>query len=165
MQEKVSITQYFSWTLVVFAIVLLATTSIGCVVGDDAKDVSALFALGSKGITYAVIGQTLVISLYVNAVRTIFMSEQLMKNMVPTWRMVWMLLTVFGGVGAFAAVFGWFPVDDAKSWFAYIITFIVCIGASILATVLWSRSLNARVNLKFEEYRQQRRKGSDIEQP
>ncbi|GEM_PF-1945940 len=154
MEERTSLSQFFAWTLMTFAIVILAITPIGMVTGDNAKAASALFSLGSSGLTYQVLVQVFGISFYVNVIRTVFMSEYLLKNMMLMWRIVCMFIGIFAGVGLLAILFGWFPGNDLIAWISYLIAFSVCTAVSILATAIRLRIVNARVERKLEEYKQ-----------
>ena len=155
-ENKTTITAFLTRVLVCFSIVMLFLLVVGPILGDDAQGVSTLFQLGTQGIPYIVVLQALVLSLFTNIIRELFLSNFFFKKTMMLWRTIFMFSSVLIGCGILSILFGWFPANQPGAWLAYILCFGVATGLSSLVMVLKTRYENALVNLKLEEYKKQK---------
>lgn len=132
MEEKRSVFDYLAQVMIVFGFGML-TLNIFCLIfGDSAKDFSAMFGLGNRGIPAEIVFQFLAVSVLVVGARFLFFTDLVIRVM-PIWlRTVCMLTTVVLLIAAFVAAFGWFPVNMWQPW----VMFFVCFGVSFLGSYL-----------------------------
>lgn len=130
MEEKRTIFDYLGQILIVFGFTMLNINLLCLAFGDAAKDISAMFALGSRGVPVEIAFQFLCVSALVVGVRFVFFTDILIKNM-PIWlRTVCMLIVIILIIAAFVAVFQWFPVMMWQPW----AMFFGCFGLSFLGS-------------------------------
>jgi len=53
-------------------------------------------------------------------------------------------------IGIFAAWFGWFPVNEVKSWAMFFVSFFVCCSISVTLSVWKERKENDRMQEALE---------------
>ena len=130
MEEKKTIFDYLAQVMILFGFTMLVLNIFCPVVGNAAKDVSSIFALGSQGISVGIALQFLCVSVLITAVRFVFFTDVIVKRM-PIWlRTVCMLSFVIMIIAAFIILFHWFPVNMWKPW----AMFFVCFGLSFLGS-------------------------------
>lgn len=147
MEEKKTIFGYLAQVLVVFGFAML-TLNIFCLAfGDSAKDFSAMFELGNKGIPINVVFQFLCISVLIVVVRFVFFTDTFIKEM-PIWlRTICMITAIVILIAAFVAVFHWFPVDMWEPW----AMFFLCFGISFAGSYFVMRIKEKAENKQMEE--------------
>lgn len=113
--------------------------------------VSTIFALGKKGISVATSFQFLGVSILVVFFRMLFFTDMVIKKMRIAARTVGMLAAVIIVIAVFAAVFGWFPVDEWKYWLMFFICFGISFVLSLAVTVLKEKAENRQMEKALEE--------------
>lgn len=147
MEEKKTVFGYLAQVLVVFGFAMLMLNIFCLVFGDSAKDFSAMFGLGSKGIPIDIVFQFLCISVLIVGVRFIFFTDAFIKEM-PIWlRTVCMLTVIILLIAAFVAGFHWFPVDMWEPW----AMFFLCFGISFAGSYCVMRMKEKAENKRMEE--------------
>ena len=122
---------------------ILATLTVLC--GEEAKEVSTIFALGEKGIPITTILQFFLTSVLTATINMLFFSDGLIKR-IPLWcRTVGMLLAEVVMIVFFVAVFGWFPMDMWQPWVMFALSFLVCFGVSVAFTILKEKIENQKM--------------------
>ncbi len=130
MEEKRTVFDYLGQILIVFGFTMLIMNLLCLAFGNTAKDISAMFALGNKGVPVETAFQFLCVSALIVGVRFVFFTDILIKNM-PIWmRTVCMLIAIILIIAAFVAVFRWFPVMMWQPW----AMFFACFGLSFLGS-------------------------------
>lgn len=145
MEERKNILDYLAQVFVIFGIMLLAISVICVLTGEEAAEKSTMFRLGSDGIPMETIYQYLLTSICVTGLRFLFFTDVLLKKMSVTGRTVGMLGTVVALIGVFSYAFGWFPVNEAEGWIAFLVCFGICFvisaGVSALKESMENRQL------------------------
>lgn len=157
MEDRKTIFDYLAQVLMIFGFAML-TLNIFCVAfGDAARDISAMFALGNRGVPTEIAFQFLCISALVTAIRFLFFTDTFIKQM-PLWlRTVCMLTAVIIAIAAFITAFGWFPVNMWQPW----AMFFLCFGISFLASWLVMTIREKHENRRMEEALQKLKKQGD----
>lgn len=135
MEERKHLLDYAAQVMLIFGITLLVITVICCTIGDDAQGYSTMFALGNAGIPINTILQYLLSSACVTVLRFLFFTDTLIKKMPVAKRTILMLVSVIVLIGAFAYIFGWFPVDEPKCWIIFLACFGICFVLSAIVSV------------------------------
>lgn len=136
MEERKHILDYLAQIMMVFGITVSLITVICCLVGDDAKEYSTMFVLGSRGVPANTILQYLLSSVCITGFRFLFFTDAIIKKMSIAKRTIAMLGSVIALIGVFAYFFGWFPVDDPKCWLVFFICFGICFAVSAAVSTL-----------------------------
>lgn len=136
MEERKHLLDYLAQIMMVFGITVSLITVICCLVGDDAKEYSTMFVLGSRGVPANTILQYLLSSVCITGFRFLFFTDAIIKKMSIAKRTIAMLGSVIALIGVFAYFFGWFPVDDPKCWLVFFICFGICFAVSAAVSTL-----------------------------
>lgn len=139
MEERKHILDYLSQIILIFGITLLVITAVCFLVGEDAREYSTMFALGSKGIPINTIWQYLMSSACIAGLRFLFLTDSVFKKMSITKRTIGMVISVIALIGVFAYGFGWFPVNEPKYWMIFLVCFGICFVISA-AVSIWKEN-------------------------
>lgn len=154
MEERKHFLTYLEQVFMILGISLLVVTVISAVLGEKAQGYSTMFALGSEGIPLNTVLEYLLSSLCVTALRFVFFTDTLIKRWSMAGRIIGMLAAVIVLVGVYAYVFGWFPVDDPKSWLAFMISFGVCFAISAVLSVRKERMENRQLERALQRMKE-----------
>lgn len=135
LDERKHLLDYLAQVILVFGITLLIIAFICCLTGDDAKEHSTVFALGSAGIPINTIFQYLLSSACITLLRFLFFTDTVIRKMSIAIRTTLMLISVIVLIGIFAYIFGWFPVNEPKCWIIFMICFGICFVISMFVSV------------------------------
>lgn len=124
--------------------------------GEDAKEVSTLFSLGSKGISSEVLLQYMAASVIMTLCRQIIFSDLIFKKMMTLGRTIIMILTVIIVMGIFIAVCGWFPINSTEGWIGFIVCFAICFILCTAFMTLKTKLLSKKYEKMLSEYRKDR---------
>lgn len=130
MEEKKSIFDYLGQILMIFGFTMLTLNVFCLAFGDSAREFSAIFQLGSRGISTGTAFQFLCISTLITGVRFLFFTDTFIKKMPVALRTVCMLTAVVAIIVIFVAAFHWFPTDMWQPW----AMFFLCFGISFLGS-------------------------------
>ena len=132
MEEKKTIFDYLAQVMIIFGFTMLVINIFCLVIGNAAKDVSAIFELGNQGITVGITFQFFCISVLITGVRFVFFTDVIIQKM-PIWlRTIFMLGFIVIIIAVFIIIFNWFPVSMWQPW----VMFFVCFGLSFLGSFL-----------------------------
>lgn len=148
--EKKTIFYYLQHVMIVYGVAVVSQVLFCTLFGEDARGYSSMFALGSEGIPVALLVEFLVLAVMITILRWIFFTDTLIKQCSITVRTVLMFLCVILVVGAEAALFHWFPVDQVKPWCMFLLCFLVCAVASVGITTLMEKSENKKMQEALE---------------
>lgn len=147
MEKKKTVFDFFTQVLTIFGFSMLIMNIFCLVCGDDAKEFSAMFALGGGGIPVQVAFEFLALSAWIVGVRFVFFTTVWIKRM-PVWlRTVCMFAAVLAFTTCFIVAFDWFPVDMWQPW----AMFFSCFGISSLASYLVMAAKEKLENRHMEE--------------
>lgn len=150
MEEKKTVFTYLANAFMIFGVTVLILSVLTVLCGEEAREVSSIFALGGAGITVATILQFFLTSVLTAMINMVFFSDGLIRK-VPLWcRTVCMLLAEVIMVVIFVAVFGWFPMDMWEPWVMFFLSFLVCFGVSVGVTVLKEKMENRKMEEALE---------------
>lgn len=145
MIKKNTIFDFATHIMVIWGIEMLSLCIFCPLFGEHAKDVSSMFALGSAGIPVATLLQYLTLATVITALRWLFFSDKLIKRLSVTLRSAFMLAGTFISTGMSAAIFHWFPVNQAMPWIMFFVCFSICTVVSIFLCVLKEKTENRKL--------------------
>ncbi len=116
--------------MIVFGFSMVVLNLLCLAVGEDAKDFSAMFALGRQGIPASVVFQYLLVSALITGLRFLFFTDWVIKKMSIARRTVGMLASVLVVIVAFITLFHWFPVTMWQPWAAFFLSFGISVFGS-----------------------------------
>ena len=145
MEERKHLLIYVEQVFMILGISLLVTTATCAIVGEEAREYSTMFALGSGGIPVNTVWEYLLSSVCITALRFVFFTDALIKRWSVAARTIGMVGVVIVLVGVLAYVFGWFPVDDPRCWLACLVSFGICFVLSAVMSVKKERLENRQL--------------------
>lgn len=150
MIRKNTIFDYLTHVMVVWSISMLSLCLFCFLFGQEAKGHSSIFALGNEGLSLATMMQFFVLAIITTGLRWIFFTHILVKRLSIMVRSIFMFTGVIVSVGIFAAVFGWFPVDQILPWGMFFLCFFVCAAVSVAVSVMKEKSDNRKLQEALE---------------
>lgn len=154
---------FITQTMVLFAISILMMLLLAALFGDGAKEISPLYQMGSKGLASTTILEFLLSSAIITALKELFFSEKIFKNLMTLWRTVLMLFSVLIVSIIFIIVFKWFPLNFGLAWAG----FLICFGGSCAAVsiflIIKTRIDSKRYEELLDDYKKQHEDYSDEE--
>ena len=145
MEKGKTVFDYLAQVMIVFGFTMLALNIFCIVLGNSAKDLSAMFELGNQGIPVGIAFQFLCVSALTICVKFVFFTDVLIKNM-PIWlRTICMLATIVAIITVFSVLFHWFPVDMWQSWAAFLMSFGLSFLGSYLVVVMKEKTENRKM--------------------
>lgn len=154
MEERKHLLTYVEQVFMVLGISLLVVAVTCAIVGEEARQYSTMFALGSAGIPVNTVLEYLLSSVCITALRFVFFTDTLIKRWSVAGRTIGMLGAVIVLIGVLAYVFGWFPVDDPKCWLAFLVSFGVCFLFSAVVSVKKERSENQQLERALRQMKE-----------
>lgn len=147
MKENTTIFEHIGNIMVTFGVSMVILLFFCGVFGDDAREMSSMFRLGSKGLAIETMLQYLGVSVVIEIIRSFFFSDKFIKNASNTLRSGGMVLTIIIAVVIFIIAFGWFPVDKGLPWVMFFASFIICFSIGV-----WVSSVQEKLeNKQMEE--------------
>lgn len=147
MEERKSFLWYIKQAFFVFGITMGVMMLFTWLVGEEAQEISSMYALGNKGVPISVMAEYLVLSFFIMGFRFLFFTDCLIKNLKLVFRTIGMVLSVIVTIGIFAFLFHWFPVDNMYGW----IMFLVCFGICFLGSTIMTHYMEKKENKELEE--------------
>lgn len=154
MEERKHLLTYVEQVFTILGLSLLAVTLICAVVGEEAREYSTMFALGDEGIPVHTIGEYLLSSVCITALRFVFFTDTYIKRWSLAGRTVGMLGAVTALSGGLAYLFGWFPVDDPKCWAAFLISFGICFLSSAALSARREQAQNRQLEAALRQVKE-----------
>lgn len=155
MEEKKTIFDYVGQVFLCFGFTMLCITLLTIACGEEAKEISTMFALGGKGIPLEIMVQFFALSALIVAARYIFFTDFLLKKASIAVRTVGMLLTIIIMIVCFIFRFGWFPVNMWQPWVMFLACFGISFGISLFVTILKERMENRKMEEGLNRLRKQ----------
>lgn len=154
MKENKSIFYYLTQTMVVFAFTILILNLLAVFVGEDAKQVSSIFSLGSAGISAETALQFLLSSAILTGLRFLFFSDAVDLKM-PLWlRCLCMLGSALMVLAVFILVFRWFPANELPYWALFLLCFLLSCAGSVLMVVLKEKAENRQMEKALRRFQE-----------
>lgn len=154
MEEKKNIFDFLIHVLCMFGITMIFLMTFCLLFGEDAKEISSMFALGGKGLPVHTMAQFLLVSIIITGLRYLFFSI-LSKRMTEMLRLILMLLSIIAVMAIFAYLFDWFPIAMWQPWVAFLLCFAVCVIASLIVNTLRVNVENKKMEEGLARLKQQ----------
>lgn len=154
MEKKKTVFDYLGQILIVFGFSMLIMNLLCLAFGNEAKDISAMFVLGNRGVPVEIAFQFLCVSALTVGARFVFFTDTLIKNM-PIWmRTVCMLIVIILIIAAFVAVFRWFPVGMWQPWAMFFACFGLSFFGSYFVMVIKEKAENKRMEEALRRFKE-----------
>ena len=147
MEEKKTIFGYLAEVMIIFGFTMLMMNILCLIFGNSAKEISAMFELGSQGVPVKITFQFLCISVLNVGVRFVFFTDILIKKMSICLRTIGMLLSLTAIIASFIVIFHWFPANMWQPW----VMFFLCFGLSFLGSFFTMLIKEKMENRQMEE--------------
>ncbi len=158
MKKGETVFDYLSQVMIIFGSTLLILSVFCILFGEEAKDYSAMFALGSKGLSVDIMYQFFLVSVIIAALRFLFFTDRWIKNLSLTLRTLSMFALVLATVITFILLFDWFPTDDAKAWVGFVVCFLFSIAVSTGISILKEKTENTKMEKALERIKSEKTK-------
>ena len=145
MDERKTIFDYLAQVLFLFGFVMLTLNVFCLLVGDSAKEVSALFALGSQGVPAEVACQFLGLSALIAGLRVVFFKDTLIQKLSLGLRVAGMLSSIILIIVFCVIRFHWFPIDLWQSWAMFLLCFGICFLGSYWVMISKEKAENRQM--------------------
>lgn len=155
MDKKPTILDYLSQVFLIFGITVLLLNIFCLIFGETAKEFSAIFVLGSKGLSVETMLQFLLAIAITITFRFVFMTDLIIKKMPIPARIIMLFAAAFLNIVVFVIVCGWFPVNNLLAWIMFLISFAVSCTASTLVSILWEKTENKRLAEALEKLKEE----------
>lgn len=150
MEKKYNVFDLLGQMIFIFGVTVTCLSIFVILFGADAEGVSTIFALGNKGLAVATLGQFLLMSVLITLIRFVLFTDYIIKTWSLLARTIGMFVLVVFMIGTFAACFGWFPVNEPKSWIMFFVSFFVCCSISVTLSVWKERKENEKMQEALE---------------
>ncbi len=150
MIKKNTIFDFLTHTMVIWGISVLSLCLFCFLFGESAREMSSIFELGNVGVPLKTLVQFLMLSVVITALRWIFFTDVLIKQLSTILRSIFMFSGVIISVGIAAAVFKWFPVNQLMPWIMFLLSFLICTVISIGVSMLKEKSENRKLEDALE---------------
>lgn len=147
MEEKKTIFDYVTMTFSIFGFSIAWLNFFSFLFGEEAKEISSMFSLGSNGLSIATMMQFLGVAVITTFIRYIFFTDIIIKKMPIVGRTACMVLSEISTIVVFVLCFDWFPTDMWLPWVMFIMCFGLCFVVSTIVT-MWKEKME---NRKMEE--------------
>lgn len=155
MEKKYSIFDLLGQMIFIFGVTVTCLSIFVILFGADAEGMSTIFALGDRGLAVATLGQFFLMSAIITLLRFVLFTDYIISGWSLLGRTICMFVLVVIMIGTFAACFGWFPVNEVKSWIMFFVSFFVCCTISVTLSV-WKEK---KENEKMQEALERMKKG------
>ncbi|MCR4793122.1 MAG: hypothetical protein K5871_10240 [Lachnospiraceae bacterium] len=159
MEEKRSIFSYISQMFATYGAIVVMFIVFNLILDESTGQYSTLFELAGKGITLVTLLELLLLSVVVTVAQIVFLTDAVFKDLSMILRNVFFFAAILTVIVAFACMFGWFPIDDAKAWAGFGVSFALSMAASILITRFVEKAENARMQEALEKYNREMHDG------
>lgn len=156
MKRESTIFDYLAQVMIIWSVSVLALCLFCTLFGEVAKGYSSMFELGGKGISIVTLMQFLLLAIITTSLKFLFFTDRFIKHWSIFFRTSVMVVLIIIIIGIFAAIFGWFPVNQLKPWILFFLCFFICAFISIIVSVIKEKMDNKKIQEALE-----RLKGED----
>lgn len=154
MEKKKGILGFLSQIFMLFGIIVLLMSVFAVMFGDDAKEISTIFSLGNKGLSFETLIQFLSAIAIICILRFVFMTDTLIRKMPVSLRIILMFISVVAVIIGFVFAFGWFPVTDISAWIMFCVCFVLSCGISTFISVLAEKQENKKLEEALKRFKE-----------
>ena len=152
MEDRKTVFEYIAQLFTSFGIMVLIFIVINLIIGNEARNLSTLFAMGSAGLASATLLELLLLAVIITVAQNIFLSDILIKNMALLVRNILFFVTIMIAIAVFVIIFGWFPIYNAAAWIGFIVSFAVCTAISAFIMRLEEKAENKKMQEALKKY-------------
>lgn len=165
MKKAILSVYYFcAHTFIIFSVTVLSIALLGQIVGEESKEISTLFALGSKGLTFSTVMQLLGSSLIITAITKFVLSSKWMEKVMARWKITIMLFGILATIVCFILVFDWLPAENINAWIGFAATFGSGFAICTIAMTIKTKMENEKYERSFLEYKRRHEEEENDEQ-
>ena len=145
MEMKEKLKQFIESLLIIFAVIILIFAIPTKFLGEETRNFSNLFLLGSQGLAIKTIFQFFAFSFLINIFRFVFLTDMIFKKALPVFRYLFFFLSTTIVFVLFALIFHWIP-NKPIFWLLVLISYSVSTIASILVTNFFAKKEDEKMN-------------------
>lgn len=155
MDKDFSLLKFLSHVFAIYGITT-GLLNIFCILfGESAQGFSTIFSFGNAGVSVATSLQFLLAVSIIVGLRSIFMTDILIKKMPLAVRIVVMFAGAFGTILVFIFLFDWFPADMPMAWIMFIVCFVLSCAVSTVISMLAERQENRKLEEALKRYKEE----------
>lgn len=155
MEEKGNIVfRFLSQVLVTFSLDIVVLMILAAFIGEEAKNMSTIYQLGSKGLASATLAQFFLSSVSITVLRNLFLSEQLFKKLNTLLRTICMVTCILLIHILYIILFGWFSLDNYLAWISFLVCFTGGFTLGLLIMLLKIKLDNRQYDELLSQYRE-----------
>ena len=156
MKKNETIFDYIGLMFLIFGFTIVCLNVFSILFGEGAKEYSTIFSLGKAGLSVSTMLQFLLTSAVIVALRFLFFTDRLFKNLPLAIRTAGMLLSIVLFMVLFIVAFRWFPVDMWQSWTLFFVCFGISAGVSMAVSVLKEKMENKKMEDALKRLKQEK---------
>ncbi|MGN0340885.1 MAG: hypothetical protein ACI4D0_10380 [Lachnospira sp.] len=145
MEDNKTIFNYIGQVFATYGMILFIFIIFGSLIGDIASGYSSLFELGNQGFSIATLLQLFVLAFIITVAQVAFLTDRWIKNLSLFFRNVLFFGIVVVTIVIFVILFGWFPIDDLKSWIGFVLSFVVCTAIGVTISRMEEQAENRKM--------------------
>ncbi|MBQ8626038.1 MAG: hypothetical protein IJ419_07750 [Agathobacter sp.] len=155
MKRKDDVFRYLGQILIIFGLSVVILSILSYLVGDSAKSISTMFALGNQGLGLPTLAQFFLLSVLITTLRFILFSDGLISRIPLTVRTFLMFFLIILLIALFVWLFGWFPVDMLEAWGYFFICFAACSFISTYIMIIKTDSENKQMEEALKKLKEE----------
>lgn len=153
--KKNTVYDFLANIMIVWGISIIVLCVFVFLFGEKEREISSVFCMGKMGISLGTLMQFLLLASEVTALRWLFLSDKLIKQLSRLYRNLFMFGGIFIIVSVEAAIFKWFPMNQAKSWILFLLSFTICSTFSICISVATDKNENRKLQEALERLKRE----------
>ena len=146
MDKRYTVFRFLSQVFMMYGIIIGLLNLFCIIAGREAASFSTIFSLEGAGLSVATSYQFLLAITIITAIRMLFMTDILIKNMQTGVRIAAMFISAFAVVISFVFLFDWFPANNLLSWVMFILSSVISCIVSIIVSTAAERLENRRLD-------------------
>jgi hypothetical protein len=156
MEDNRTIFNYISQFFAIYGMIVMIFIIFGILIGDSASGYSSLFELGNQGFSTSTLLQLFILALIISIAQIAFLTDKWIKKLSMLIRNILFFGTIVLTIVIFSIFFHWFPIDDAKAWMGFVVSFIICTSISILISRLEEQAENKKMEQALNKIKNKR---------
>lgn len=145
MEERKTFFDYAGHIFSVFGLIMVIMMVLCRIFGEDAKEISSMFQLGSRGLALETMLQYLGVAVFMELIRILFFTDLVIRKLSLTLRTVGMLMITLLLIAVFIIVFDWFAADSWGAWGMFALCFGISVGVSAVIAALKEKIENRQM--------------------
>jgi hypothetical protein len=152
MDEKKSVfKEFFRLVTIAFTCAVLTMSLVGWFLGDDAREIAYIFALGSAGLPYQVIFALILFSAINSGLALLI--PIIFKRLMVLWQLIITMFVCLVANGIIIAAFRWIPMDSLEAWLWFAGTFVGMFAIVATAMIIITKRADKQYEKQLSEYK------------